>query len=150
MKAVRPGITSLTPLPRFSKGKVREGHVTKDEPVVLNREVKWRATSTGDIIGTCARCKSATPAVELRWRNDRSLFGNDVQGSWECRHCFPKAGKFDVKVGGFASRHFARETGANRVPTPSEVEGMLINARIERGRTFMGYSGPHWWVEGLD
>lgn len=67
------------------------------QPGGIDRGVHWREDEvTGDVVGWCARCGEWKPAVELRWRNDCNLFGKEKQGSWECRECHPRAGKYDV------------------------------------------------------
>jgi len=81
------GLPELPELPK--RGKVTRGNAD------LDRIVHWRIEGD-NTFGWCARCGEKKPAMELRWRNDRSLFGKEVQGSWECRECNPKAGKYDV------------------------------------------------------
>lgn len=109
----RGELTSLGPLPRLS---------AKAQPVELDRRVAWtHRGATGNVTGTCARCHQETSASELRWRNDRTLFGRDVDGSWECRLCYPKAGRYDVKVGGGATRKFHSATAFDPEARPSDV-----------------------------
>jgi hypothetical protein len=81
---------NLPPMPKLSKSGAR-----KAGNADLDRIVHWRQVGD-DVWGWCARCRERKPAVELRWRPDRNLFGKEVQGSWECRECNPKAGKYDV------------------------------------------------------
>lgn len=92
----RGGRTHMIPMPELPKS-TRKGKAGKEirTNATLDRGVGWKYED-GFTWGWCARCCEWKRAMELRWRNDRNLFGQEVQGSWECRECHPKAGKYDV------------------------------------------------------
>lgn len=85
------GVMVMPPLPKMKKG-ARPG---AGEQCELDRIVHWRIED-GQSVGWCARCGAKRPAIELRWRPDRVVFGEEKQGSWECRECHPRVGKWEV------------------------------------------------------
>lgn len=86
------GVMVMPPLPKMKKG-ARPGSGPQGE---LDRVVHWRIDEEGNSVGWCAQCHQRRPAIELRWRPDRVVFGEEKQGSWECRECNPRAGKWEV------------------------------------------------------
>lgn len=88
-KATGPqAMPAMPPMPK-------EGGSSDD----LDRNVKWQPwdgiwqVNHTDVEGTCARCHHRVPAIELRWRPNPK---QPDKGSWECRECYPRAGKFDI------------------------------------------------------
>ena len=85
-------LVKMPPMPKV-RGRFQSGNSGQRE---LDRIVHWREDDKGDVYGHCARCGERKPAVELRWRPDRVVFGEERQGSWECRECNPRPGKWEV------------------------------------------------------
>lgn len=102
----RMSMNELPPMPRIRRTRTKRGGRLTDmmppcKDVVADRNetdriVHWRFDEAGNATGWCANCHTQHRAVELRWRPDRVAFGKFKQGTWECRTCYPQAGRYDV------------------------------------------------------
>ena len=99
-------MNEMPPLPRIRRTRAKHGaRLTDLMPPCKDAKadkgdtdyiVHWRFDEHGNSTGHCANCHHRFPAIELRWRPDRVVFGEVKQGTWECRTCYPQAGKYDV------------------------------------------------------